>query len=241
MGLETGTTIADLVVTNPVTGDSVTQGDDHLRLIKTVMTSITFFKSIQSFTANGTWTRPTGIKRILIACIGGGAGGGGGLAAGYSGGGGSGGGLAVKWLDVSSIASATVEIGAGGAGGGATGLVGASGGDTSFITAGPIIQCQGRRGIAGAAYPDGGVADPRTNNMGDLKFVGGDGQTGWNISTGSSGGQGGGQGGSRGGGNAQSAQANTGGGGGGGGMTSGAAGAGGSGGSGYCFVFEFGW
>jgi hypothetical protein len=34
MGLETGTYINDLVVTNPVDGDPKSQGDDHLRLIK---------------------------------------------------------------------------------------------------------------------------------------------------------------------------------------------------------------
>lgn len=36
MGLETGTFISDLVVTNPPTSDLVAQGDDHIRLVKTV-------------------------------------------------------------------------------------------------------------------------------------------------------------------------------------------------------------
>jgi len=39
MGLETGTTIAQLSVTNPTSGDPVNQGDDHLRLIKSVLKS----------------------------------------------------------------------------------------------------------------------------------------------------------------------------------------------------------
>ena len=34
MALETGTYISDLVITNPVIGDDVGQGDDHLRLVK---------------------------------------------------------------------------------------------------------------------------------------------------------------------------------------------------------------
>ena len=34
MALETGNRIEDLVTTNPVTGDDVSQGEDHLRLIK---------------------------------------------------------------------------------------------------------------------------------------------------------------------------------------------------------------
>ena len=37
MGLETGTYIDDLVSTNPLAADNVSQGDNHLRLIKAVL------------------------------------------------------------------------------------------------------------------------------------------------------------------------------------------------------------
>lgn len=37
MGLETGNYISDLVVTNPTSTDPKSQGDDHLRLIKSVL------------------------------------------------------------------------------------------------------------------------------------------------------------------------------------------------------------
>jgi len=37
MALETGTYISDLVATNPTTGDPKSQGDDHLRLLKTAL------------------------------------------------------------------------------------------------------------------------------------------------------------------------------------------------------------
>lgn len=37
LGLETGNFIADLVPTNPPSGDLVTQGDDHIRLLKQVL------------------------------------------------------------------------------------------------------------------------------------------------------------------------------------------------------------
>jgi hypothetical protein len=37
MSLETATTLAGLVITNPTTGDQVSQADDHLRLIKAVL------------------------------------------------------------------------------------------------------------------------------------------------------------------------------------------------------------
>lgn len=37
MALETGTYISDFVIANPTPGDPKSQGDDHLRLIKTVL------------------------------------------------------------------------------------------------------------------------------------------------------------------------------------------------------------
>ena len=37
MGLETGTYIDDLISTNPLAADNVSQGDNHLRLIKAVL------------------------------------------------------------------------------------------------------------------------------------------------------------------------------------------------------------
>ncbi len=37
MGLETGTTISSFITSNPTTSDPVSQGDDHLRLIKSVL------------------------------------------------------------------------------------------------------------------------------------------------------------------------------------------------------------
>lgn len=40
MSLESTTTIKGLVTTNPVAGDPVSQGDDHLRLIKAVLKNI---------------------------------------------------------------------------------------------------------------------------------------------------------------------------------------------------------
>lgn len=37
MALETGTYISDLVSTNPASGDNVSQGDDHIRLLKSTV------------------------------------------------------------------------------------------------------------------------------------------------------------------------------------------------------------
>lgn len=41
MALETGTYISDLVAANPTPGDPKSQGDDHLRLIKSIL-KVTF-------------------------------------------------------------------------------------------------------------------------------------------------------------------------------------------------------
>lgn len=84
MGLETGTYISDLVSTNPASGDSKSQGDDHLRLIKAALlatfpnisgevtpthtqingvaedyAATTFTPVIQGMTTNGTGTYTT--------------------------------------------------------------------------------------------------------------------------------------------------------------------------------------
>lgn len=45
MGLETGTTIADLVATNPTAADPRSEGDDHIRLIKAVLKNDVISKS----------------------------------------------------------------------------------------------------------------------------------------------------------------------------------------------------
>lgn len=59
MGLESGNYVSDLVITNPPTTDSKQQGDDHLRLIKTVLrntfpnaTKAIYFPESSAKTAN---------------------------------------------------------------------------------------------------------------------------------------------------------------------------------------------
>jgi hypothetical protein len=243
MGLETGTGIGDLVPTNPLSTDAVSVGDDHIRLIKTVMQSITFLKSIQTFTTTGTWTRPANVKRILIYCLGGGGGGNGGTPEGYSGGGGSSGAIAIKWLDVAAISAADVTVGANGLGGAVSGL-GTAGTATSFTTGGgAVIHCLAREGIPGAAGYAGGLPIARSFSTGDIVF-GGDGGV-WGSPAGGGhvfGGKGGGAGGA--GTDTPStcaAPVNSGGGGGGGLSNPSVPAAGGLGGSGYCIVLEFGW
>ena len=68
--------------------------------------------SVQVFTSSDTWSRPTGVTKVIMEVQGaGGAGGGGGPSKGAGAGGG---GYAKKFLDVSSIASSAITVGAGG-------------------------------------------------------------------------------------------------------------------------------
>lgn len=72
---------------------------------------------MQTFTTAGTftWTRPSGVTRIKVYVTGGGGGGGSHNSDDAQGGGGAGG-TAIKVMDVTSIPSVTVTVGAGGVG-----------------------------------------------------------------------------------------------------------------------------
>lgn len=93
--------------------------------------------TVQTFTANGTWTKPAGCKHVVVEAIGGG-GGGGGTAAGAAGtaaaasGGASGFYGLTSPIDVTAIASGAVVIGALGAGGAAGANNGTQGGNTTI-------------------------------------------------------------------------------------------------------------
>lgn len=130
-------------------------------------------KSVQTFEAGGTWTKPAGINLIKVTTVGGG---GGGQGTGNSGGssrvGGGGGAYSSLLIDVSLIPSETVTIGAGGAGGvgaGSTNTGGADGGDSTF---GAHTSCAGG---AGGAFGGGGGLGGAIPSLGDVKVGGGDG------------------------------------------------------------------
>lgn len=78
LGLEIGQYISDLVITNPPSNDQMTQGDDHIRLIKTVLKNTfpqanrpIFFAAVQTKTANYTLLQSDMSNTFLIDTTGG--------------------------------------------------------------------------------------------------------------------------------------------------------------------------
>ena len=104
--------------------------------------------SINVYTGNSTWNRPTGVKYIKIQVNGAGGGGGG------HGEGGAAGGYAERFLDVTGISSVGVTIGGGGGG---TYYSGAAGnGNTSSF--GPYVSAGGGHGANRQNQHSGGVS-----------------------------------------------------------------------------------
>lgn len=61
MALETGTYISDLVTTNPTAADAKSQGDDHIRLIKSALKN--------TFTALASAVTATGVELNYVAGV----------------------------------------------------------------------------------------------------------------------------------------------------------------------------
>lgn len=101
-------------------------------------------QSMQVFTTSGTWTKPAGITKIKVYGVGGGGGGG------YYNAGGAGG-YFEKFIDVSSVSSVTVTIGAGGTEGAYSTAAG-NGGTTSF---GAYCSATGGQGDVAASSHGG--------------------------------------------------------------------------------------
>ena len=85
--------------------------------------------SVQVFTSSGTWTKPSGITKVMVEVQGAGGAGTKSATNGNRNSGG-GGGYARKLIDVSSISSATVTVGAGGVGSTSSNVTGTAGGDS---------------------------------------------------------------------------------------------------------------
>jgi len=144
-------------------------------------------QTFQIFTASGTWTKPTGCRRIRVRIVGGGGGGGGADAAASQvsvGGGGSAGSYGEALLDATGLTSETVTIGTGGTGGADTGGTGGTGNTSSF---GSLITCNA--GIGGGSLATGtsvagqfGGIHPSAGSGGDINAPGAGGLFGFRVS-----------------------------------------------------------
>ena len=132
--------------------------------------------SVQVFTSNGTWTKPTDVTNVLVTLVGGGGGGGGvsAEASDRAAGGGGAGGAALEFIDVTGTASETATVGAAGAAGAIAGN-GGTGGTTSL---GSLCSATGGAGgtAAGSGITGGGAGG--AGSGGDANLVGAAGSPG---------------------------------------------------------------
>ncbi|MCU0832917.1 MAG: hypothetical protein MUC77_00575 [Chromatiaceae bacterium] len=135
-----------------------------------------------------TWTVPTGVTSITVEAWGGGGGGGG--RAGSSGTatarGGGGGAYARGVLTVTPGSTYTLTVGAGGAGGAAGANAGSAGGNSTFGV-GPLVRAAGGSGGSAATSGAGGLGGTLADSIGDLRFRGGNANSGGGGGAGSTG------------------------------------------------------
>lgn len=188
MTVESATYIGDLDDSKPAGTDQKSEGDDHIRLIKSTLQQTLgnpdqaayTLRSIQTYTSgSGTYTVPSGVRALYVECVGGGGGAGGvdgqGAGTAAASGGGGGAGYCAK-LITSLEASYSYAVGAGGAGGTA-GANNGSAGDASTFSGGTVSMSAGGggggAGVTAASHAGGSPGDAGTSSGGDLNLTGG--------------------------------------------------------------------
>ncbi len=156
-----------LATTGTASSSTFLRGD----MAWTAVSDTSGLSSVQTFTSSGTWTRPTGITKVIVEVQG--AGGSGSSSAhpnDLQQGPGAGGGYAKKFLDVSSISTSTITVGAGGAG--VTAAVGNAGGLSKWADGSNNIVGNGGNGGTLSNY---NCVVGGTGTGGDINIQGGTG------------------------------------------------------------------
>jgi hypothetical protein len=128
--------------------------------------------SMQVFTSSGTWTKPSGITKVIVEVQGGG-GSGSTDTVGSDITGGGGGGYAKKLIDVSSISSATITVGTGGAAVSGAGTSGNDGGNSVWSDGTNTITANGGSLGSAAAPSKGGQGGTATGGNVNIQGQGG--------------------------------------------------------------------
>jgi hypothetical protein len=136
-------------------------------------------KTIQTFTASGTWTKPAGCRAAYIKLVGGGGSGGNSTSGGTGGGGG---GYSEKFITSGLGATETITVGLGGIAA-TNGNNGNTGGTTSFGA-----HCSATGGTGGKTANGLGVGSGGTGSGGDINIQGGGGTVSITTSQGGNGG-----------------------------------------------------
>lgn len=243
--VDLGNDTDEVIVVKPNThwGDLVAEVADVVKTTAETLEERGVLGDIRNYTANDTWTKPAGLKFIVVECRGGGGGGGGvGTTSGAgTGAGGGQGELSYKKILASALgATETVTVGAGGAGG-VGNNVGATGATSSLGALCTAIGGEGGGGSSGnQIYRVSGAGG--TGGVANFALPGAVGMSGGSNAANTVSGNGGGNGGGLGratSGNGNPGLANSGGGGAGGQDEGTTTRTGGAGGSGYVRVFEY--
>ena len=156
--------------TLPTNNNQLTNGAGYITSIAGALTALD--GRIDSYTSNGSFSKPTNASAFIVICIGAGGGGGGARGAGDNCGstpgvntsksyGGTSGATVIKVFNATEMGSSgSITIGSGGAGGTASGGTvndGSTGGDTYFNPAGTgaTVQAKGGSGSGGGTIPGG--------------------------------------------------------------------------------------
>lgn len=137
---------------SPATGTALTLGDSgDVFSYGSGAGGLGGIASVQVFTSSGTWTKPTGVTKVMVEVQGGGGGGSRNASIVERCIAGAAGGYAKKFLDVSSIGTSTITVGAAGTGAANSGDPGTVGGNSSWA--------DGTNTIAGNASATAAAAD----------------------------------------------------------------------------------